>query len=70
MKMSVEKPSNKSFQVKTASKGWQKILLYIVIAYLVLLLAPVAGFDLPRIIGEIRSNPALLVQQLLIGLYF
>ncbi len=68
MKISLDKPSNKSFQVKTAAKGWQKILLYIVIAYLVLLLAPIAGFDLPRIIGEIKSNPALLVQQLLIGL--
>jgi branched-chain amino acid transport system permease protein len=68
MKMAIEKPSNKKFQAKAGIKGWQKIILYIVIAYLVLLLAPIAGFDLPRIIGEIRSNPALLVQQLLIGL--
>jgi branched-chain amino acid transport system permease protein len=68
MKMAIEKSSNKKFQAKTASKGWQKIILYIFITYIVLLLAPIAGFDLPRIIGEIQSNPSLLVQQLLIGL--
>lgn len=47
---------------------WQKILLYVGIIYLILLIGPVAGFDLPRIIGEIKANPALLFQQLLIGL--
>lgn len=65
---SLQKVSKSSSLGKKSLNGWQKILLYIVIAYLVLLLAPIAGFDLPRIIGEIKSNPALLVQQLLIGL--
>ncbi|BDA72178.1 permease of ABC transporter,putatively for branched chain amino acuds [Calothrix sp. PCC 7716] len=65
---SLQKASKSSSLGKKSLSGWQKILLYIVIAYLVLLLAPIAGFDLPRIIGEIKSNPALLVQQLLIGL--
>jgi branched-chain amino acid transport system permease protein len=62
MTKALEKPSDKN------TKSWQKIILYLAIAYLVLLIAPVAGFDLPRIIGEIKANPSLLVQQLLIGL--
>ncbi|OKH50412.1 branched-chain amino acid ABC transporter permease [Calothrix sp. HK-06] len=65
---SLQKASKSSSLGKKSLSGWQKILLYIVIAYLVLLLAPIAGFDIARIIGEIKSNPALLVQQLLIGL--
>lgn len=65
---SLQKASKSNLLGKKSLNGWQKILLYIVIAYLVLLLAPIAGFDLPRIVGEIKSNPALLVQQLLIGL--
>ncbi|BAZ14061.1 permease of ABC transporter,putatively for branched chain amino acuds [Calothrix sp. NIES-4071] len=65
---SLQKASKSSLLGKKSLSGWQKILLYIVVAYLVLLLAPIAGFDLPRIIGEIKSNPALLIQQLLIGL--
>jgi branched-chain amino acid transport system permease protein len=65
---SLQKVSKSNSLGKKSLSGWQKIILYIVIAYLVLLLVPIAGFDLPRIIGEIKSNPALLVQQLLIGL--
>lgn len=65
---SLQKASKSSSLGKKSLSSWQKIILYIVIAYLVLLLAPIAGFDLPRIIGEIKSNPALLIQQLLIGL--
>jgi branched-chain amino acid transport system permease protein len=65
---SLQKVSKTNLRAKTSLNGWQKILFYIIIAYLVLLLAPIAGFDIPRIIGEIKSNPALLIQQLLIGL--
>ena len=49
-------------------KKWQSILLYLGVAYIVLLLGPIAGFDLPKIIGEIASNPEVLIQQLLVGL--
>ncbi|NJR15428.1 MAG: branched-chain amino acid ABC transporter permease [Calothrix sp. CSU_2_0] len=56
-------------QQKTKNKiAWQKILLYVGVIYLILLIGPIAGFDIPRIIGEIKANPALLIQQLLIGL--
>ncbi len=49
-------------------KQWRKPLLYLVVAYLVLLLGPIAGLDLPRILGDIARNPELLIQQLLVGL--
>jgi branched-chain amino acid transport system permease protein len=49
-------------------KKWPVIFLYVVVAYIVLLLGPIAGFDLPRIIGDIASNPEVLVQQVLVGL--
>lgn len=49
-------------------KQWRKPLLYIVVAYIILLLGPIAGLDLPRIVGAIASNPELLIQQLLVGL--
>jgi len=45
-------------------KKWQSILLYLGVAYIVLLLGPIAGFDLPKIIGEIASNPEVFIQQL------
>ena len=49
-------------------KKWQSILLYLGVAYIVLLLGPIAGFDLPKILGEIASNPEVFIQQLLVGL--
>ena len=49
-------------------KRWQKIILYLVGAYLVLLLGPIAGLDIPRIIREIIHRPESLDQQLLVGL--
>ena len=48
-------------------KRWQKIVLYLALAYLVLLLGPIAGLDISRIIGEIASSPESLVQQLVVG---
>ncbi len=47
---------------------WQSILLYIAVVYVILLLGPIAGFDLPRIMGEIAQRPELLIQQILVGL--
>ena len=49
-------------------KRWQKIFLYIAVAYLVLLLGPIAGLDIPRIVGEIASSPLSLLQQLEVGI--
>lgn len=49
-------------------KRWQKPLLYLIAAYLVLLLGPIAGLDLPRVTGEIVHNPEVLIQQVLVGL--
>jgi branched-chain amino acid transport system permease protein len=49
-------------------KQWQKIILYLVVAYIILLLGPIAGFDLPRILKDIAQSPSILVTQLLVGL--
>jgi branched-chain amino acid transport system permease protein len=49
-------------------KRWRKPLLYLVVAYLVLLIGPIAGLDVPRIIGDIARNPEVLIQQILVGL--
>ena len=49
-------------------KQWRKPLLYILFIYVVLLLGPIAGFDLPRILTEIARNPEALIQQILTGL--
>ncbi len=49
-------------------KQWQKIFLYIAIVYLVLLLGPVAGLDVPRILTDIIAKPEILIQQILVGL--
>ncbi|MGB3237539.1 MAG: branched-chain amino acid ABC transporter permease [Geitlerinemataceae cyanobacterium] len=49
-------------------KQWRQPLLYLAIAYLVLLLGPVAGLDVPRVLGEIASDPEVLIQQILVGL--
>lgn len=48
-------------------KKWQKGFLAIIVLYAVLLLGPLTGFDLSRIVQEIARNPFLLIQQLLIG---
>lgn len=52
----------------TELKQWQKLLLYLAIAYLVLLLGPIAGLDIPRVLTEIANSPEVLVQQILVGL--
>src|SRR4028119_1811469 len=49
-------------------KQWRKPLLYLVVAYIVLLLGPIAGLDVPRILGDIARNPEVLIQQILVAL--
>jgi branched-chain amino acid transport system permease protein len=49
-------------------KQWRKPLLYLVVAYVVLLLGPIAGLDLPRIVADIARDPQTLIQQILVGL--
>ena len=50
------------------SRRWRNIILALVALYLLLLLGPVAGFQPERILREIAQNPALLIQQILVGL--
>lgn len=59
---------NPQSPIPTLMKRWQKVFLYLLVAYIVLLLGPVAGLDIPRIAGEIASSPGSLIQQLLVGL--
>ncbi len=49
-------------------KQWRKPFLYLVVAYVVLLLGPIAGLDLPRIVADIARDPQTLIQQILVGL--
>ncbi|MBW4467326.1 MAG: branched-chain amino acid ABC transporter permease [Pegethrix bostrychoides GSE-TBD4-15B] len=49
-------------------KQWQRIVLYVMVGYFILLLGPVAGLDLPRIVKDISQSPSLLITQLLVGL--
>ncbi len=56
------------FSSRIPMKQWRQPLLYLAIAYLVLLLGPVAGLDVPRVLGEIASDPEVLIQQILVGL--
>ena len=47
---------------------WLKLLGSLAILYIVLLLGPIAGLDIPRILQEIAQDPTVLLQQLLVGL--
>lgn len=49
-------------------KQWQSVILYLAVAYFILLLGPIAGLDIPRIVQDIARSPSLLVTQLLVGL--
>lgn len=49
-------------------KKWQWILFYVLIVYIVLLIGPIAGLDIPRILTEMYQRPELLIQQILVGL--
>jgi branched-chain amino acid transport system permease protein len=49
-------------------KQWRAPLSYIVLAYIILLLGPIAGLDVGRIISDIYHNPEVLIQQILVGL--
>lgn len=43
-------------------------LLYLGLIYVLLLLGPLAGFDITRIVAEIAQKPELFIQQILVGL--
>ena len=49
-------------------KKWQRWILGLLVVYIVLLLGPLAGLDISRIIKEIAGNPEVLIQQILVGL--
>ncbi|MBD2775609.1 branched-chain amino acid ABC transporter permease [Iningainema tapete] len=48
-------------------KKWRKTLVFVIVVYVTLLLGPIAGFDLPRILVDIVRSPEVLFQQLLVG---
>jgi branched-chain amino acid transport system permease protein len=52
-------------QKRQIARNW---FIYLGLIYILLLLGPLAGFDVSRIVGEIAQNPELLGQQILIGL--
>ena len=43
-------------------------ILGIIIIYVVILLGPIAGFDVPAVATNIRSDPKQVLQYLIIGL--
>ncbi len=51
--------------------AWQRfrpLLLALPIIYIVLLLGQPAGFDIPRIVENIRNDPTIIIQQLINGI--
>ncbi len=49
-------------------KTWQKPLFLVLFIYVVLLVGPLAGLDVSRILKEISGSPEVLLQQILVGL--
>ncbi|MBI3537530.1 MAG: branched-chain amino acid ABC transporter permease [Chloroflexi bacterium] len=49
-------------------RKWLNGLLAIAVIYIVLLIGPTAGLDIPRVAREIAANPETLLQQMLVGL--
>ena len=45
----------------------RRILIIILALYIIFLIGPIAGFDVPTIAARVRSNPLQLVQFLIIG---
>ena len=46
----------------------RRILIGVLVLYIVLLIGPIAGFDIPSIYAAVKANPFQLVQFLVIGL--
>jgi branched-chain amino acid transport system permease protein len=57
-----------SFAMKIDLRRFFQPALVIILIYILLLVGPVAGFNIPTIWESIHSNPELLVQYLIIGL--
>ncbi len=54
-----------------STSAWQRfrpLLLALPIIYIVLLLGQPAGFDIPRIVDNIRNDPTIIIQQLINGI--
>ena len=54
-----------------STSAWQRfrpLLLALPIIYIVLLLGQPAGFDIPRIVENIRNDPTIIIQQLINGI--
>jgi branched-chain amino acid transport system permease protein len=55
-------------KVRQKSQPAWNWLLYLGLIYVLLLLGPLAGFDISRIVGQIAQRPDLFGQQVLVGL--
>lgn len=53
---------------KASKLNIRRIVIAALVLYIVLLLGPIAGFDIPNIAAAIQANPLQLVQFLIIGL--
>ncbi len=51
-----------------AKSKWKNIVLAVLGLYIVFLIGPIAGFDVPAIAASIKANPLQLVQFFIIGL--
>ncbi len=48
--------------------NWRRLGITVLVLYIVFLIGPIAGLDLPAIVANIKSNPIQLVQFLIIGI--
>src|SRR5512145_1058504 len=48
--------------------NWRSLATIAVVIYVVLLIGPIAGLDLPNIYASIKANPTQLIQFLIIGI--
>lgn len=48
--------------------NWRRLIISALVLYIVFLIGPIAGLDIPAIVANIQSNPMQLVQFLIIGI--
>ena len=51
-----------------AKFNWRRLGTIVIVLYVVFLIGPIAGFDVPAIVAAIKANPMQLVQFLIIGI--
>ena len=53
---------------KQSKFNWRRLLISALVLYVVFLIGPIAGLDVPAIVANIQSNPSQLIQFLIIGI--